>query len=204
MFGIDRRTEILAVAARLFRENGYPYTSLDDITRDIGITKPAIYYYFAAKEDLLYEICLAQMNYVMEQARAISASDLGLVDKVLKMFETHILEFHNHRDRSESYLREAAHLSLERRKQISNMLKIYESFIRKHVDQAIHEGLFRPMDSKLVVRGIGGMCNWVGNWYSPEGLHDIHVIAAAYVDFIRHGLMVPMALIKEPDQEQSG
>jgi AcrR family transcriptional regulator len=186
---IDRKSEILAVAARLFREKGYMSASLDDITSEIGITKPAIYYYFRAKEDILFEICIAQINNLTNQAKAIADSDLNLVGKIMKMFENHVLQFHLQRDNAETYLREAAYLSLERRKYVSDLLKIYESFIREHVDQAIREGIFRPVDSKQVVRGIGGMCNWVGNWYTPDGDHDINYIAQAYIDFILHGLL---------------
>lgn len=186
---IDRKAEILAIAARLFREKGYTSVRLDDITEEIGITKPAIYYYFGAKEDILFEICMTQINNITSQAREIGDSDLVLVDKIMRMFENHVMQFHSHRDSAETYLREAAHLSLERRKLVSDTLKIYESFIREHVDQAISQGIFRPMNSKQVVRGIGGMCNWVGNWYSPEGSDDIHTIAASYVDFILHGLL---------------
>ena len=189
MVAIDRRTEILAVAARLFREKGYISASLDDITNEIGITKPAIYYYFKAKEDILFEICMTQINNLHNQARAIAASDLDLTDKIAKLLENHMLQFHLQRDSSETYLREAAHLSLERRKCVSDTLKVYESFIREHVDQAISQGIFRPVDSKLVVRGIGGMINWLGNWYTPEGKCDIHYIAATHVDFIMHGLL---------------
>lgn len=186
---IDRKTEILAVAARLFRERGYTSVRLDDITEEIGITKPAIYYYFKAKEDILYEICMTQINNICSQARAIADSDLELVDKIMKMFENHIMQFHTHRDSAETYLREAAHLSLERRKQVSDTLKLYESFIREHVDQAISQGMIRPINSKQVVRGIGGMLNTIGNWYTPEGSDDIHSIMAAYADFIIHGLL---------------
>lgn len=187
---IDRRTEILAVAARLFREKGYMLASLEDITNEIGITKPAIYYYFAAKEDILFEICLTQINNLTNQAKAIAETDCDLVKKIMKLFENHVLQFHLQRDSAETYLREAAHLSLKRRKYVSDMLKVYETFIREHVDQAISQGIFRPVDSKLVVRGIGGMCNWVGNWYTPEGGQDIQYIAESYVDFILHGLLV--------------
>jgi len=107
----------------------------------------------------------------------------------MKMFENHVLQFHTDRDSAETYLREAAHLSLVRRKEVSDRLKIYESFIREHVDMAISQGRFRSLDSKQVVRGIGGMLNAVGNWYSPEGSDDINNIAASYVDFILAGLL---------------
>jgi TetR/AcrR family transcriptional regulator, cholesterol catabolism regulator len=164
--------------------------SLEDITNEIGITKPAIYYYFAAKEDILFEICITQINNLTNQAKAIAETDFDLVEKIMKLFENHVLQFHLQRDSAETYLREAAHLSLKRRKYVSDMLKVYETFIREHVNQAISQGIFRPVDSKLVVRGIGGMCNWVGNWYTPEGGQDIQYIAESYVDFILHGLLV--------------
>jgi len=186
---INRREEILAVAARLFRERGYTSTSLDDITREIGITKPAIYYYFKAKEDILYEICVMHINNITQQGKEIAAKDLSITEKVMKMIESQVYQFHDNRDIAEAYLREAAHLSLERRKKVSSMLKQYEAFIREHVDRGIAEGVFRPVNSKHVVRGIGQMCNWVGNWYDPKGPDDISVIANAYIDFVRHGLL---------------
>lgn len=133
---------------------------------------------------------MTQINNITNQAKVIADSDLELVEKIMKIFENHVMQFHTHRDSAETYLREAAHLSLERRKLVSDTLKLYESFIREHVDQAIGQGVFRPVNSKQVVRGIGGMCNWVGNWYSPEGSDDIQVIAASYVDFIMHGLLL--------------
>jgi len=186
---IDRRSEILAVAARLFREKGYISASLDDITYEIGISKPAVYYYFEAKEDILFEICMTHINHLHSQAKSIAASDLDLIEKIAKMLTNHMMQFHLQRDSAETYLREAAHLSLERRKFASDTLKLYESFLREHVDQAIKQGLFRPVDSKLVLRGIGGMLNWLGNWYTPDGNCDIEYIIATHIDFIMHGLM---------------
>lgn len=186
---IDRKTEILAIAARLFREKGYTSVRLDDITDEIGISKPAIYYYFKAKEDILFEICTTQINNLYHQAQSIADSDLELLDKILQMFKNHIMQFHHHRDSTETYLREAGHLSMERRKYVSNMLKSYETIIREHVDEAIAQGMIRPINSKQVVRGIGGMCNAVGNWYAPEGSDEIQTIAESYIDFILHGLL---------------
>ena len=163
---------------------------MDDITREIGITKPAVYYYFKAKEDILYEICVTQINRLMKQAHAIVAADLDTAEKVRQIFEYQIMEFHTNRDVAESYWREAAHLSLEKRKEVSNMLKQFEYFIREQVDQGIAEGVFRLINTRQVVRGIGGMIFTIGNWYDPQGADDISVIINAYVDFIMSGLLV--------------
>jgi hypothetical protein len=133
---------------------------------------------------------MTHINRLHSQAKAIAASDLELTEKIAKMLSNHMMQFHLQRDSAETYLREAAHLSLERRKFASDTLKQYESYLREHVDQAIAKGIFRPVDSKLVLRGIGGMLNWLGNWYTPDGNCDIEYIIATHIDFIMHGLMV--------------
>ncbi len=49
----DTRARILEVALRLFAERGYAGTSVRDIAEELGITKAAVHYHFAAKERLL-------------------------------------------------------------------------------------------------------------------------------------------------------
>jgi AcrR family transcriptional regulator len=49
----ERRAEILAVAATMFRERGYAATSVDMIGAAIGISGPAIYRHFEHKQALL-------------------------------------------------------------------------------------------------------------------------------------------------------
>src|ERR1700754_3331331 len=47
---------LLETATHLFAENGYETTSVQEIVAAAGVTKGAMYHYFAAKDDLLYEI----------------------------------------------------------------------------------------------------------------------------------------------------
>jgi AcrR family transcriptional regulator len=49
---MDTRERILEVAKRLFAKHGYFSTTLDEIASQVGITKPAIYYYFDNKREL--------------------------------------------------------------------------------------------------------------------------------------------------------
>lgn len=47
------REKILEIAYRSFAEKGYGRTSMGSIAEELGITRPALYYHFASKEDLL-------------------------------------------------------------------------------------------------------------------------------------------------------
>jgi AcrR family transcriptional regulator len=49
----ETRARILAVALELFGEQGVQQTSLQQIAHRLGITKPALYYHFDSREDLI-------------------------------------------------------------------------------------------------------------------------------------------------------
>jgi AcrR family transcriptional regulator len=48
----DTRDRILAAALDLFIEQGYEKTSLREIAEQVGVTKAALYYHFASKEEI--------------------------------------------------------------------------------------------------------------------------------------------------------
>ena len=66
----DTRDRALSVAATLFAEHGYAGTSIRDITEKLGVTKAALYYHFASKEDLLRAIVDEPVGKVREAIAA--------------------------------------------------------------------------------------------------------------------------------------
>jgi AcrR family transcriptional regulator len=52
----DTRERIQDVARELFKQQGMQRTSLQDIADKLGITKPALYYHFTSREDLVRSI----------------------------------------------------------------------------------------------------------------------------------------------------
>ncbi|EUA50958.1 bacterial regulatory s, tetR family protein [Mycobacterium xenopi 3993] len=52
----DTRERIQDVARELFLQQGVQRTSLQDIADKLGITKPALYYHFASREELIRSI----------------------------------------------------------------------------------------------------------------------------------------------------
>ncbi len=61
--GAETRGQILKIAEELFISQGYDKTSLRDIAERLGITKAALYYYFARKEDILLELHLRMHSF---------------------------------------------------------------------------------------------------------------------------------------------
>ncbi|CAN5395777.1 TetR/AcrR family transcriptional regulator [soil metagenome] len=80
----DTRTRIQEVARELFSEKGVQRTSLQDIAARLGITKPALYYHFASREDLVRSILQPLIDegerYVAEQETRGDATPRALLE----------------------------------------------------------------------------------------------------------------------------
>src|SRR3970040_2535165 len=67
------RERILAEAARIFTRLGYHGATLDDVARALGVTKAALYYYVANKEELLFQCCKVPIAIGLEGIRRAQA-----------------------------------------------------------------------------------------------------------------------------------
>ena len=61
-----KRQAVIEAGVRLFNENGFEKTSLDDLAKSLGITKRTIYYYVQSKDEILME-ALRQSMQVLER-----------------------------------------------------------------------------------------------------------------------------------------
>ena len=79
---IQKRKKIIDKAWELFIKNGYEETKVEDITRELGISKGSFYTYFATKDELLYEILEKIKKKIINVLGAIDISQE--LDKVLE------------------------------------------------------------------------------------------------------------------------
>lgn len=58
----DTRTRIMEAGAKVFAELGYHQAALDKVAAEAGLTKGAVYWHFASKQDLFLAILEYQLN----------------------------------------------------------------------------------------------------------------------------------------------
>ena len=78
----QKRKKIIDKAWELFAKNGYEETKVEDITKDLGISKGSFYTYFATKEELLYEVLGKIKKEVIENLENINVNQMP--EKVLE------------------------------------------------------------------------------------------------------------------------
>lgn len=88
----QRKTDILKTALGLFSQKGYYATSIDDITREAGISKGLVYTYFKSKEEIFLELA-EHWNEFMENPSLEDAlgqafsEDMTLTEKLLCVWD---------------------------------------------------------------------------------------------------------------------
>ena len=78
----QKRKKIIDKAWELFAKNGYEETKVEDITKDLEISKGSFYTYFATKEELLYEVLEKIKKEVIENLENINVNQIP--EKVLE------------------------------------------------------------------------------------------------------------------------
>lgn len=164
--GYDRES-LLNVAVTLFNERGYDSTSMEDLSRKLGITKSAIYHHVSSKEELLslaIDRALGELFAVAGRAgeipgRAIDRLEYlvrGSVNVLVEQlpFVTLLL-----RVRGNTRVERAA---LARRRE-------FDRLVTQLVEQAEADGDIRPdIDPAITARLLFGMVNSLIEWYRPN------------------------------------
>lgn len=73
----QRRTVIEHAAAQLFAERGYAGTTLNDVARAAGVTKPVLYRHFESKKDLHLALLAQHRDGLLAGLAAAATADEG-------------------------------------------------------------------------------------------------------------------------------
>jgi AcrR family transcriptional regulator len=92
---VSTRERILDVALDLFIEKGFDKTSLREIAEQLGVTKAALYYHFASKEDILMALHLRLHEFGLDALTALGDQEptpsrwADLLDQIVDQMLAH-------------------------------------------------------------------------------------------------------------------
>ena len=188
-----REREIVAIAAEIFRKNGYADTSVQDVADAVGILKGSLYYYIDSKEDLLYRVLLE----VHEDARGIlgeieAMTDVSPLEKIRAYVRNHVEYNVRNMDKVAVYYHDFGLLSTDRRAEIREQRRAYEDFLEKLIKEAQRAGEVDPgADPRVLAYCMFGTMNWTYTWYRPGGRVSIPRLADMVAGFVGSALLAP-------------
>ena len=186
-----RRQAILQHALALFDRQGFANTSLDDIARETGVKREAIYYYFKNRAEILLNLIRPQSEALVSGLKDIIDSDADAATKLYLAIRNHLQRFDRHclemtLSLRDVYLEDAK----EVRREMDQTWHRYEAMWTRIVADGQASGeLAASGDAKMVAFAILGMCNWLARWYDPRRSVSVDELIETYFDMLAHGLV---------------
>jgi AcrR family transcriptional regulator len=183
----NQRAKIVAIAAKIMSAKGYDGTSLQEIADLVGIHKSTIFHYFKTKEELLLEILKISVEEVTAKLKQIIANKkYSPEQKLQQAMRNHLKMLDKHIDNVNVYLAEMHFLSEKNKQNYLLTRKSYEKYFLEIVREMKKNDrrYFKGQNTKIVVFGILGMCNWVVKWYKKEGFYQPEKIADIFYQMI--------------------
>lgn len=173
------------VASELFARKGFGATSLDDIAESLGATKGALYYHVRNKEEILRLIYLTVLTASEEPLRRIVEADLPPLEKLHRAIAHQTAVAADRSPAMTVFYREQHYLTGPFAKEIILRKKAYERYFEQIIEEGQASGVFQTaIDPKIATYGLLGMCNWLSQWYRPEGQYSPQQIATMFENML--------------------
>ena len=195
----EPRQEILRTAARLFQQQGYDATSMNDVAAALKLSKGGLYHHFESKDEILFHIMSHAMQITedrvinvvrrLDTARA-DASGVDITEERLRtLIRLHIEVVLSPEDREITVMLHENHpLPPVLRRKINARKKDYVHFVENLIADVQRKRSSRStVTPRAAAFALVGMINWIYQWYKPDGPLTGNALVQQYTDIFFHG-----------------
>lgn len=181
---------LLAAAAAIIAEKGFEATAIRDVGRRLEVSLGGMYYYFASKDDLLFQIqhrTFAALLAEQEQAAALPGDT---EDRLRRLLVGHLAFFSRHPNEMKICTFELESLKGDLYGRVLTLRRKYyrlmEDAIAELTGSRNRRG--RGADrSRHVTLFVFGMLNWSFMWYQSGKDGPVEAVAGEMMDLLVNG-----------------
>src|SRR5271166_2070070 len=187
----EPRQEILRTAARLFQQQGYDATSMNDVAAALKLSKGGLYHHFQSKDEILFHIMSHAMEITEQRViNVVRRIDGGRAEERLRtLIRLHIQVVLSPEDREITVMLHENHpLPPALRRKINGRKKDYLHFVEHLIADVQRQRNSRSqVTPRAAALALVGMINWIYQWYKPEGPLTGDALVQQYTDIFFHG-----------------
>ena len=186
-----KREEIVAIAARLFKQNGFQATRIVDIASAAGLDRATAYYYVGSKEELFREMIEDVLADVMAEGERLSSDPtLSWLERLHAIFLSLMDSYERNFPATFVYIQERMHqIQTEKSEWAQDIIvkaRAFDQILLTFIRNAMETGELRDdIPARIVENALFGMLNWTHRWFIPGGgLTGVQVAEAFWSIFI--------------------
>jgi len=162
---IDRKTEIINVAAQLFKEKGYSAVTMRDIAQAMDIKAASLYNHIKSKQEILVLIIIEIAEEFTNVMNEIVSSEISAIEKIENVIQLHIDITLRNSDALACLNNDWMHLTDQELTYFIKMREDYEQNFRTIIRKGIHDGEIQNMNREVIIFSILSTLRTLYIWY---------------------------------------
>jgi TetR/AcrR family transcriptional regulator, cholesterol catabolism regulator len=185
------RARILDAAAHVLSAKGFAGTRLSDVAEHAEIQAPAIYYYFASREELIEEVMycgVAELRKHVQEALNDLPPETSPLDRIMTAVEAHLRHELEISDYATASIRNSGQIPQHLRTRQLKEETSYGRVWRRLFDNGLADGQIRAdLDPRYAQLLVLGALNWAAEWRDPRR-DSVDSIVSNAQSLVRNGL----------------
>lgn len=183
-----KRQVVLRTAAKTYSQNGFHETTLVDIADALNVSKPALYYYFRSKDDILFECHRLAIEAITHGDHPMpgrkDADARTRLEEFLRRYVRMVVD-----DFGTCLVMTGTNaLEPENRGQVVEGRRQIDAMLRDILEHGNTDGTLNCPDPKISAMFIFGAMNWIPRWFHADGSMGLDELADHLIEFVMQAI----------------
>lgn len=165
---LDRKTEIVNSAAKLFKEKGYSAVTMRNIAQDLDIKAASLYNHIKSKQEILVLIIIEIAEEFTTKINEIVVSEISTLQKLEKVIELHINITLRNPDALACLNNDWMHLTDSELVYFIKMREDYEENFRNIIKSGITSNEFKNLNPEIIIFSMLSTLRTLYLWYGKR------------------------------------
>lgn len=185
-----KKEKILEAAAVLFRDKGYPATSMRDLAQAVDLQASSLYNHIQSKQEILREICFFNASRFLEGIRQIEQAHASPADRLRALINLHIDIAMQDMTSITAFNDEWRHLEEPHLSDFKRLRREYENRFKAILVDGMAQNVFQRLDPQLTLNTVLSSVRWVHEWRQPGKKQSLEAVRLTLSELLLKGLLV--------------
>jgi len=186
----DRKTEIITVAAQLFKEKGYSAVTMRDIAQAMDIKAASLYNHIKSKQEILVLIIIEIAEEFTTTMNEVVGSNESTIKKIERIIQLHIDITLRDANALACLNNDWMHLSDAELTYFIKMREDYEENFRTIIKKGIGDGEIKNLNLEVIIFSTLSTLRTLYLWYGKKKSPDPAVLKSNMIQVLLNGIVI--------------
>ena len=186
----DRKTEIITVAAKLFKEKGYSAVTMRDIAQAMDIKAASLYNHIKSKQEILVLIIIEIAEEFTTTMSEVVNSSEATIKKIERIIQLHIDITLRNAEALACLNNDWMHLADKQLVYFIKMREDYEENFRTIIKKGIADREIKNLNLEVIIFSTLSTLRTLYLWYGKKKSPDPTVLKSNMIQVLLNGIVI--------------